>query len=142
GDVGGAGGRRDGGGVRQFTKSTPELVRRPAPHGGTKYTRRSRIFVFRKRDSCPSCRLRVFVIYRPSLSKSAKWSARRPVVCAICSRQLKPSDTMNVSGAAARTAGSSTRSPTAIDTSYLWTSKPNEPAMPQQPASSDCTSAP
>ena len=61
---------------------------------------------------------------------------------AICSRQLNPSDTISVSRAALRTAGSSTRSPMAWDTSYFPASKPNEPAIPQQPASSDCTSAP
>ena len=44
--------------------------------------------------------------------------------------------------AAARTAGSSTRSPIACDTSYLPASKPNAPAMPQQPESSDCSSEP
>ena len=31
---------------------------------------------------------------------SARWIARRPVACRICSRQLKPSDTISVSGAA------------------------------------------
>ena len=36
-------------------------------------------------------------------------------------------------GAAARTAGSSTRSPIACDTANLPASKPNGPAMPQQP---------
>ena len=49
---------------------------------------------------------------------------------------------MSVSGAALRTAGSRTRSPIAIDTSYLPASKPNGPAMPQQPASGDVTFAP
>ena len=42
---------------------------------------------------------------RPA-STSARWSARLPVFCAICSRQLNPSVTMTVPGSAARTAGS------------------------------------
>ena len=41
----------------------------------------------------------------------------RSVVCAICSRQLKPSATISVSFAASRTAGSSARSPQAMETS-------------------------
>ena len=38
-----------------------------------------------------------------------------------------------VAPAPARTRGSSTRSAAAIETSYCRRSKPNEPAMPQQP---------
>src|SRR4029077_15360313 len=41
-----------------------------------------------------------------------------------------------------RTAGNSTRSPTACDTSYLSFSKPKGPAIPQQPESMDCSSTP
>src|SRR4051812_40229639 len=40
---------------------------------------------------------------------------------------------MSVSLPASRTAGSSTRSPQAFETSYLAASNPKEPAMPQQP---------
>ena len=49
------------------------------------------------------------------LALAAQW--RRGVPWAICVRQLKPSATIAVSGAASRTAGSSTRSPTARETS-------------------------
>src|SRR5439155_642066 len=65
---------------------------------------------------------------------SAKWRARRGVAWAICSRQLKPSATINVDSAAERTAGSRTRSPTAIETSYLSFSNPNAPEERLRPA--------
>lgn len=48
----------------------------------------------------------------------------------------------SVSGAAARTSGSSTRSPMRIESSTLCLSKPKEPAMPQQPASAGRSQGP
>jgi hypothetical protein len=39
-----------------------------------------------------------------------------------------------VSASALRTAGSRARSPIVCDSAYLCCSKPNDPAMPQQPA--------
>src|SRR5207249_1812490 len=69
---------------------------------------------------------------RPA-NTSAGWTARRSVFWAICSRQLNPPVTITVPGAAARTAGSSARSPSVLDTSALFFSNPNGPAMPQQP---------
>jgi hypothetical protein len=53
----------------------------------------------------------------PFCSSSARWIGLRPVVWAICWRQLKPSATIRVSAAASRTAGSSTRSPMASEIS-------------------------
>ena len=47
---------------------------------------------------------------------SARWTARLSLFCAICSRQLNPSVTITVPGSAARTAGSSTRSPSVCET--------------------------
>jgi hypothetical protein len=73
---------------------------------------------------------------------SARCIARLPVLWRICSRQLKPSVTINVSGAAFRTAGNRTRSATACDTSNLSFWNPNGPAIPQHPESGDCSSAP
>src|SRR5688500_19375792 len=48
---------------------------------------------------------------------SARWTARLSLFWAICSRQLNPSVTITVPGPAARTARSSTRSPSVCDTS-------------------------
>jgi len=67
------------------------------------------------------------------LISSAMCVVLRPVACSICSRQLNPLASRMVSGAAARTLGSRTRSAAVIDTSYFSDSKPNEPAMSQQP---------
>src|SRR6185312_15128841 len=44
---------------------------------------------------------------KASSSTSARWSAVRPVPCAICSRQLTPSAITSVASPAARTAGRS-----------------------------------
>src|ERR1700677_329725 len=64
---------------------------------------------------------------------SERCRARRPVLCAICSRQLRPSAMISQSAGAWRTAGRSSSSPMAIEISYLSASKPKEPAMPQHP---------
>src|ERR671925_1478980 len=49
---------------------------------------------------------------------------------------------MSVSSDALRTAGSRTRSPPFLETSIFSAEKPNAPAIPQQPVSGTCTSAP
>src|SRR5580704_1319549 len=82
------------------------------------------------------------LVLHTKLQNLARCIARRPVDCRICSRQLNPSDTISAFSGEFRTAGNNTRSPTACDTSYFSFSKPNGPAIPQQPESMDCRSTP
>lgn len=63
-----------------------------------------------------------------SRSACARWTARRPVPGAICSRQLKPSATISVSAVAFRTAGRRTSSPLhVVDQAIIQAFQANRP---------------
>ena len=92
----------------------------------------------------PGSRHLVILRYRLSRHLSAPpqdASRARPVACSNLFATTEAVRHNQRPGRAARTAGSSTRSPTACDTANLSASKPNAPAMPQQPESGNAAQA-